>query len=99
MEEQYRKFRIILKSGKEFEISVKGEKFIRNLADINEIADKEEKEINLFKDDKEYNQNFFVRFSEVAAIVEIKKEKNFDDEEIRKQALKDLEEITGKKFR
>lgn len=70
MAEQYRKFRIILKSGKEFERSFKKENIIRNLADINKIAEEEEKGINLFKDDKD-GQNFFVRFSEVAAIVDI----------------------------
>ena len=70
MAEQYRKFTIILKSGKEFERSFKEENIIRNLADINKIAEEEEKGINLFKDDKD-GQNFFVRFSEVAAIVDI----------------------------
>lgn len=68
MSEQYRKFRIILKSGKELEINIRDENFINNL--VKAAEENIEGEISIYMDDID-KKNFFVRLSEIAAISEI----------------------------
>jgi hypothetical protein len=92
MADQYRKFRIILKSGKEFEVKL--EKDLKKMNN-NEILEQFVTGLdqgNMFVFDKSV-----VRNSEIAAIVDITEEQ-FDTEQIKRQSEKDLEEITGKKF-
>ena len=92
MADQYRKFRIILKSGKEFEVKLEMD---LNKMNNNEILEQFVTGLdqgNMFVFDKSV-----VRNSEIAAIVDITEEQ-FDTEQIKRQAEKDLEEITGKKF-
>lgn len=92
MADQYRKFRIILKSGKEFEVKLEMD---LNKMNNNEILEQFVTGLdqgNMFVFDKSV-----VRNSEIAAIVDITEEQ-FDTEQIKRQSEKDLEEITGKKF-
>lgn len=92
MAEQYRKFRIILKSGKEFEVKLEMDlKKMNNNEMLEQFATALDKG-NIFVFDKSVVKN-----SEIAAIVDITEEQ-FDVEQIKKQAKKDLEEITGKKI-
>ncbi len=92
MAEQYRKFRIILKSGKEFEVKLEMNlKKMNNNEILQQFATALDKG-NIFVFDKSVVKN-----SEIAAIVDITEEQ-FDVEQIKKQAKKDLEEITGKKI-
>lgn len=92
MAEQYRTYRIILKSGKEFEVKLEMNlKKMNNNEILQQFATALDKG-NIFVFDKSVVKN-----SEIAAIVDIT-EKQFDVEQIKKQAKKDLEEITGKKI-
>lgn len=92
MAEQYRKFIIILKSGKEFEIKLEMDlKKMNNNEMLEQFATALDQG-NIFVFDKSVVKN-----SEIAAIVDITEEQ-FDVEQIKKQAKKDLEEITGKKI-
>ena len=61
MAEQYRKFRFILKSGKEFEVNISGDKVIERLA----LAMNTPDELAIQEGE------FLIRLSEVAAIVDI----------------------------
>lgn len=92
MAEQYRKFRIILKSGKEFEVKLEMDLKKMNSDEMLEQFATALDKGNIFVFDKSVVKN-----SEIAAIVDITEEQ-FDVEQIKKQAKKDLEEITGKKF-
>ena len=92
MAEQYRKFRIILKSGKEFEVKLEMDLKKMNSDEMLERFAIGLEQGNIFVFDKS-----FVKNSEIAAIVDITEEQ-FDTEQIKRQAEKDLEEITGKKF-
>lgn len=92
MADQYRKFRIILKSGKEFEVKLEMDLKKMNNNEILEQFVTGLDQGNMFVFDKSV-----VRNSEIAAIVDITEEQ-FDTEQIKRQAEKDLEEITGKKF-
>lgn len=92
MAEQYRTYRIILKSGKEFEVKLEMNlKKMNNNEILQQFATALDKG-NIFVFDKSVVKN-----SEIAAIVDITEEQ-FDVEQIKKQAKKDLEEITGKKI-
>ncbi len=92
MAEQYRTYRIILKSGKDFEVKLEMDlKKINNNEMLEQFATALDKG-NIFVFDKSVVKN-----SEIAAIVDITEEQ-FDVEQIKKQAKKDLEEITGKKI-
>ena len=94
MAEQYRKFRIILKSGKEFEVKLEMDlKKMNN----NEMLEQFATSLSLDKGNIFVFDKSVVRNSEIGAIVDITEEQ-FDVEQIKKQAKKDLEEITGKKF-
>jgi hypothetical protein len=92
MAEQYRKFRIILKSGKEFEVKLEMDLKKMNSDEMLERFAIGLEQGNIFVFDKSVVKN-----SEIAAIVDITEEQ-FDTEQIKRQAEKDLEEITGKKF-
>lgn len=92
MADQYRKFRIILKSGKEFEVKLEMDLKKMNNNEILEQFVTGLDQGNMFVFDKSV-----VRNSEIAAIVDITEEQ-FDTEQIKRQSEKDLEEITGKKF-
>lgn len=92
MAEQYRKFRIILKSGKEFEVKLEMDLKKMNSDEMLEQFAIGLEQGNIFVFDKSVVKN-----SEIAAIVDITEEQ-FDTEQIKRQAEKDLEEITGKKF-
>jgi|GEM_PF-3395072 len=92
MAEQYRKFRIILKSGKEFEVKLEMDLKKMNSDEMLEQFATALDKGNIFVFDKSVVKN-----SEIAAIVDITEEQ-FDVEQIKKQAKKDLEEITGKKI-
>lgn len=63
MAEQYRKFRFILKSGKEFEVNISGDKVIERLALAMNTTEKIPDELAI------QEGAFFIRLSEVAAIV------------------------------
>lgn len=92
MAEQYRTYRIILKSGKDFEVKLEMDlKKMNNNEMLEQFATALDKG-NIFVFDKSVVKN-----SEIAAIVDITEEQ-FDVEQIKKQAKKDLEEITGKKI-
>lgn len=92
MAEQYIKFRIILKSGKEFEVKLEMDLKKMNSDEMLERFATALEQGNIFVFDKSVVKN-----SEIAAIVDITEEQ-FDTEQIKRQAEKDLEEITGKKF-
>lgn len=92
MADQYRKFRIILKSGKEFEVKLEMDLKKMNNNEILEQFVTGLDQGNMFVFDKSV-----VRNSEIAAIFDITEEQ-FDTEQIKRQSEKDLEEITGKKF-
>lgn len=92
MAEQYRKFRIILKSGKEFEVKLEMDLKKMNSDEMLERFAIGLEQGNIFVFDKSVVKN-----SEIAAIVDITEEQ-FDTEQIKRQAEKDLEEITGKKL-
>ena len=92
MAEQYRTYRIILKSGKDFEVKLEMDlKKMNNNEMLEQFATALDKG-NIFVFDKSVVKN-----SEIAAIVDITEEQ-FDVKQIKKQAKKDLEEITGKKI-
>ena len=92
MADQYRKFRIILKSGKEFEVKLEMDLKKMNNNEILEQFVTGLDQGNMFVFDKSV-----VRNSEIAAIFDITEEQ-FDTEQIKRQSEKDLEEITGNKF-
>ena len=92
MAEQYRIYRIILKSGKEFEVKLE-----MNLKKMNDNEMLEQFVTGLDQGNMFVFDKSVVRNSEIAAIVDITEEQ-FDTEQIKRQSEKDLEEITGKKF-
>lgn len=86
-EDECRRYKIILKSGKEFEVNCNEKRFIKNSVELNDIASTENIDIIL------EDESFFIRLLEIAAIIDITKQTTDDDFEIKIECEDDYDDF------